>query len=145
MRNLFFLLIICFFSSNTCLQAHEEDADRNLEEILCSCSKAIEAKEGKIHFNPDRTWIFNDQIYLLNDSEQWVFLGSRPPSDVDELVAFHAKAKKCFKWHDGVFLDKTYFADGLWYCRGLMHDGSLCPYHMVRQFPPDGIAPEKKK
>ncbi len=141
MRNLIFL-VLCSLSTCGFLQAHEGIWKVGVEEVLHSCRNSLEVRDGKTKFKPERTWEFNDQIYLLNDSGSWVLTGfGRSPNSVDEYVEYHAKRGICFKGHTGVYLDKTFYAQGLWYCRGVMSDGNLCPYNMIKQFPPNGIPP----
>jgi hypothetical protein len=134
MRNLFCFFVVCFFSCNWFLESHEESKKGSIEELLSSCSESIEIKNGEIGLNPERTWSFNDQIYILNDSEQWMLASNKILNSVDEYIQDHANRGICFKGHRGEYLDRSFYPKGVWCCRGF-YNGEKCPYHIDRQFP----------
>gem|GEM_PF-2917018 len=134
MRNLFLFFIVCFFSCNPFLEAHDESERTSIEELLFSCSGSMEIKNGESNFNPDRIWDFNGQIYVLNNSEQWILAGNNLPNSVDDFIKDHAKRGVCFKGHQGEYLDRSHYEDGIWCCRGI-YNGKKCPYHIDNQFP----------
>jgi hypothetical protein len=134
MKNLFCFFIVYFFSYIFFLEAHEESRKGSVEELLFSCSKSIEIKNGEIGLNPDRTWSFNNQIYVLNDFEQWVLASYKTPNNVDEYIQDHVDQRICFKGHQGVYLDQSFYPSGIWCCRG-SYNGEKCPYHIDKKFP----------
>lgn len=83
----------------------------------------------------NRAWVFNDYVYVENSSGQWIPAGYKLPGNYDAWLNDLAARGVCPKEHRGVYLDKTIYECGIWYCRGVMHTGQQCPYHIDKQLP----------
>lgn len=128
--------MISVLSSNAILYGNEDSMQGRSDEIFCSCKKSFQKdKDGTTGINPDRVWIFNDQTYLLNDSDQWVPSGLKAPRDAHQYLQDLADRGVCPKGHRGVYHDFTFYKEGLWCCRGIMTNGEKCFFHIDNQYP----------
>ena len=128
MKKLGILLVLAW--SWTLLYASDSLDRQLLQDYLSTVHRAEEMNAAPV-------WLFNDQIYQQNNAGQWMQAGAKynNPQSFSAWLQDLADREVCPKEHPGVYFDRTYHVPGLWYCRGFMHTGEKCPYHMDRQFP----------
>lgn len=81
-------------------------------------------------------WLLNDSVYQQNEAGQWIRMISRNKLPMKHSWWLQDLMDRgvCPRGHKGVFFDRTFEKPGVWYCRGIVHDGKKCPYHIDNQF-----------
>jgi hypothetical protein len=57
-----------------------------------------------------------------------------PPTNSEEFVAQQARLSRCFKEHQGIYLDVSIYECGVWLCKE-QWNGATCPWNIERHYP----------
>jgi len=118
--------ILSFLTMAFSLAAYEESHEEFMERMVYTKVKI--AQEIRERNNSKSETIWWNQSEPLNQSA---------PASSEEFIAQQSKLGRCFKGHQGIFLDMSFYDCGVWLCKEKWN-GETCPWSIERHYP-DGI------
>lgn len=116
------------------LAAHEESHEEFMERMVYTKVKIAQEIRESNDSNPERDWRSNSQDFQPKGVGQSGPLNQSPPTNSEEFVAQQAKLGRCFKGHQGIYLDMSFYESGVWLCRERWN-GEACPWNIERHYP----------
>jgi len=129
MKKIFFLLVMTLG-----LAAYEESHEEFMERMVYTKVKIAQEIRERSDSNPKTDWRFNSLDFRSNEAVQSESLNQNPPANSEEFVAQQARLGRCFKGHQGIFLDMSFYDSGVWLCKEKWN-GETCPWNIERHYP----------